>query len=172
MGQTVQSDSFYVGGDVTETLESSSATRIKIWRGAIDMIKDYPMWGVGYGAFPAFVPKYTSGAVGQMDAHNSYLLIAAEMGIPTLLVFLVVLAMIMYYTRWLYHHAQDRALKAMALGFLAGLSALSVANMFGSRMDAQEIAGYFWILAGLVMRGIIIEKSSRVGGFAGSRVNR
>jgi putative inorganic carbon (HCO3(-)) transporter len=145
-------------GDVPENLEASSATRLRIWRGAIHMIQDHPLFGVGYGAFPHYIGRYTQGVIGEMDAHNSYLLIAAEMGIPTLLVFLLVLAVAWHYTYWLYRHAQDRTIQAMALGFLAGLAGLLMANLFGSRMDAQEISGYFWILCGLMMRGVLMER--------------
>ena len=158
LGMTVVERPVSLEQDVTETLEASAATRIEIWRGAVKMIRDYPLWGVGYGAFPAYIGGYTGGKAIQRDAHNSYLLIAAEMGLPTLLVFLLVLAMVAHYTRWLYRHTADRFLKATALGFLAGLYALVVANMFGSRMDAQEVTGYFWMLAGVVMRAVLLEK--------------
>ena len=161
MGQTIAgaTPAYLEAAPMTEGLEASSATRLKIWQGAINMIKDHPLWGVGYGAFPHVLPRYTEDAVGEMDAHNSYLLIAGEMGIPTLLVFLLVLAMIMYYTRWLYRNTDDLTLKSVALGFLAGLCGLLVANMFGSRMDSQEASGYFWILCGLIMRGVLMERA-------------
>jgi O-antigen ligase len=163
MGQTVQATSPFVEADVTESLEASSATRIRIWRGAVQMIRENPLWGVGYGTFPGHIPRYTQGAIGHMDAHNSYLLIAAEMGIPTLLVFLFVLLMAVYYTYWLYRRTEDRAMKAIALGFLAGLGGLSVANLFGSRMDSQQVSSYFWILAGLIMRAVIMEREQLRG---------
>lgn len=141
-----------------QNLEASSSIRIRIWKGAIQMIKEHPVWGVGYGAFPNFISRYTQGTIGEMDAHNSYLLIGAEMGIPTLLVFLIMLLTVMYYTFWLYRHATDLSTQAIALGFLAGLAGLMVANMFGSRMDSQEAAGYFYVLCGLIMRGVVIER--------------
>ena len=120
------------------------------------------MWGIGYGAFPTFIPRYTEGQIGEMDAHNSYLLIAAEMGIPTLLVFLLILVMAWAYSFWLYHHTTDLSIKAIALGVMAGLVGLVVANMFGSRMDDQAVSSYFWILCGLIMRGVLIERRERL----------
>ena len=131
-----------------------------IWRGAVQMIKEHPLWGVGYGAFPRFIRHYTEGKTGRIDAHNSYLLIAGEMGIPTLLVFLIVLFGIWRHTFWLYRHTNDKFFKAMALGFLGGLGGLLVANLFGSRMDAQHVTGYFWALAGLMMRARLIERGA------------
>ncbi|MBI4355950.1 MAG: O-antigen ligase family protein [Candidatus Omnitrophica bacterium] len=162
LGQTVQGGEYALQqDDLAQNLESSAASRIVIWRGAWQMIREHPWRGVGYGAFPRFIPHYTVGRIGEMDAHNSYLLIAAEMGLPTLAVFLLVLVMVWHYTCWLYRHAQDPALRAIALGFLAGLAGLVVANLFGSRMDAQEVTGYFWVLCGLVMRGVLMERQAR-----------
>lgn len=159
LGQTVVNQAaLHEGADLTQTLEMSSALRIHIWRGAAQMIKDYPLWGVGYGAFPRYISSYTQGVIGYMDAHNSYLLIGAEMGIPTLVIFLLLLFMAMWYTYWLYRHTNDLSVQAIALGFLAGLFGLLVANMFGSRMDSQEAAGYFWVLSGLIMRGVLLER--------------
>lgn len=162
MGMTIeQKHAGLVDVGVEQNLESSAATRIIIWRGAAQMIKENPWWGVGYGAFPRFLPHYTEGRVGTMDAHNSYLLIAAEMGIPTLIVFLLILMTVIYYTRWLYLRTGDPFLKALALGFLAGLIGLVVTNFFGSRIDSQETAGFFWILCGLIMRAVLMERRGK-----------
>src|SRR3989338_5322673 len=112
MGRTVQENRLtYEDSDLTQNLEASAASRVEIWKGAIKIIKEHPWWGVGYDTFPHFILNYTQGKVGYMDAHNSYLLIAAEMGIPTLIVFLFVLGGVCYYTYWLYRHTQDRAIK-------------------------------------------------------------
>ncbi len=144
----------------TDTLDASASNRLLIWQGAFRMIGENPVWGVGYGRFPYSISYYAPPGVEWMDAHNSYLLIAAEMGIPTLIVFLLILLTALYYTHWLYRRTKDPALKALALGFLAGLCGMLVTNMFGSRMDDQAVASYFWILCGLVMRGVLMERSA------------
>jgi len=169
MGQTITNRISSDTTELAESLESSAANRVIIWKGALHMIQDHPWWGVGYGAFPQWISAYTGGKEVQRDAHNSYLLIAAEMGIPTLLVFLLVLVVAGYYTWWLYRHTQDKFFQATALGFLAGLCALLVANMFGSRMDAQEATGYFWILCGLIMRAVLMERQAQKAA-AGQRI--
>ena len=163
MGMTVEhptSSMTLPGEDITETLEASAAQRIEIWRNGLQMIKDNPWWGVGYGAFPFFVHQYSQGQIGYRDAHNSYLLIAAEMGVPTLLIFLLTLVTAFYYTYWLYRHTEDETHKAIALGFLAGLGGLLVVNMFGSRMDDQAVSSYFWMLCGLIIRAVLMEREA------------
>lgn len=156
MNMTVRpgSPSVLAQEDMTQNLEASSSTRVVIWRGALDLIRDHPWGGVGFAAFPQFIPHYTQGKVGYMDAHNGFLLLAAEMGIPILLVWLFTLCLIVYYASWLYGHTADGVLKAAALGVLAGVIGLVVSNCFSTTMDtSEEVVGYFWILAALMVRG-------------------
>ena len=67
--------------------ETSFQTRLKIWQGTVDMIRSYPLTGVGIGdfiwAFPRFRPEGLN--VQANAAHNDYLQIAAETGIAGLL---------------------------------------------------------------------------------------
>ncbi|MBI4436483.1 MAG: O-antigen ligase family protein [Candidatus Omnitrophica bacterium] len=149
----------YEGEEVV--LEGSSRGRLIIWKGALKIIADYPFWGTGYGTFGAVIPFYAPELRGRrMDAHNSYIIIAAEMGIPALLIFLWVLSLIIWKTYRLYKTAKDPFLKATALGFLAGLFGVLMANMFGSRLHHEEISGYFWILSALMLRGLLFETST------------
>lgn len=144
---------------LVNSLDASSYNRLQIWKGAVKMIASKPVTGVGYGAFPYLIGYFAPGHT-YRDAHNSYLIIAAEMGVPTLLVFLWILGIVFWKTRWLYRHAQDRYFKALALGWLGGLGGLLVANMFGSRLHSEEISSYFWILCGLILRAIALERQA------------
>ena len=157
----------YKGEDVP--LEGSAQGRIAVWKGAFRIIANFPLWGTGYGTFGAVVPFYAPELRGsRLDAHNSYLVIAAEMGLPALFIFLWVLFLVIWKTYRLYKTAKDPFIKATALGFLAGLFALLMANMFGSRLHHEEISGYFWVLTALMVRGLLLEQGpvpqrSRVG---------
>ncbi|MFT7538865.1 MAG: hypothetical protein ACI9F2_001016, partial [Lysobacterales bacterium] len=77
---------------------------------------------------------------------------AAEMGIPAMVLFLIIVLVCIKENLWLYKNTEDKFFKAVALGFLGGIFALLMSNMFGSRMGALEISGYFWALAGMTMR--------------------
>ncbi len=159
MGQTLENKSTIVdsGGVKEADLDTSAQSRIEVWRGAINMIKESPIFGVGYGLFPEMIKYYWSGGT-EIDAHNTYLIIAAEMGIPALLVFLLIVLMTLGQTHSLYKTTQDPFAKALALGFMGGICGLLVSNLFGSRLDSQEVSSYFWILAALVMRLKILDK--------------
>ncbi len=150
MSQTIEHKTYVDTSLTEESLESSSKTRVEIWRAGLEMIKEHPFFGVGYGLFGYMLQRYWEG--GARDAHNTYLIIAAEMGIPALIVFLWIVFLVFLNTRRLYITTKDPFSKAVALGFLGGLFGLLMSNMFGSRLDSQAVASYFWILAAAVYR--------------------
>ena len=141
----------YIEEPLEDTLEKSAADRIIIWRGAMNMIKTHPILGIGYGSFPYFIMQYSK-IEAERDAHNTYLRIAAEMGIPALLIFLILILLIFINTFWVFRHTSDKFFKGCSLGFLGGIIGLVVSCMFGSRMNSLEIAGQFWIIAALMQR--------------------
>ena len=145
----------YIEQPVEDTLEKSASDRIIIWKGAINMIKAHPVLGIGYGSFPYFIMEYSEIEV-ERDAHNTYLRIAAEMGIPALIIFITMLILIFINTLWVFKNTNDNFFKGCSLGFLGGIVGLAVSCMFGSRMNSLEIAGQFWIIAALMQRLKII----------------
>ena len=62
---------------------------------------------------------------------------------------------------WLTRHASDPIIQAMAIGFLGGLAGLIVANCFTVCVEAPEVVGYFWILAGLIVRAVWLERTKQ-----------
>ncbi|MGH9477021.1 MAG: O-antigen ligase family protein, partial [Terriglobales bacterium] len=70
----------------------STDTRLALWQAGLHMIESHPLTGIGLGQFKAEVEDY---AVGHKDldhiAHNSYLALAAEMGLPALVAYLLIL---------------------------------------------------------------------------------
>ena len=140
-----------------QSLEGSSRTRLEIWRGAIGIIRDYPLWGAGFETFNRLISRYTPQRL-YIDAHNTYLLVAAEMGLPALGVFLIILLLILAHAASLARRSKDRLIQALGLGVAAGTSALLVSNLFGSRMNAEDLISYFWLLAGLVVGAKVLVK--------------
>jgi O-antigen ligase len=148
---------------VEGALDKSSAMRLLIWKAAGEIVQRHPWVGVGFGEFKNAIGFY-SDEVKQIDAHNAYIIMAAELGIPALCFFILILGMLMWVTAQVYTHHPDPFIKATALGFLGGLSGLLMANMFGSRLNSVEVAGYFWILAGLMARAhawVVAERKAK-----------
>ncbi len=83
---------------------------------ALEVIWDHPILGVGIGQFPSVAEHYTHGLVAKI-AHNTYLQIAAEMGLPGVLVHLW-LAAVMMRVAW---GVATRATTPMVRGFGGGM---------------------------------------------------
>ncbi len=142
----------YGGTDLEKQVDTSSGKRLLIWEGARKMIAEYPVFGVGLGQFQANIAEYAP--VGHMDAHNAYILTAAELGIPMLIGFIAMFLMLWWTTYEVYRKHTDFFIKSTALGCFGGFTGLALANVFGSRLNSSEVAGYFWILAALMARAL------------------
>ena len=160
INRTIESKNSY-GANFEEVIDKSSSSRLVIWRGALEMIMDDPIFGVGYGEFATNLPRYVP-EMGPKDAHNTYLLIAAEMGIPALIVFMCIWGIVFIKSFWLYKKTEDKFFKAFALGMLGGIMGMLATNMFGSRLNASGITSYYWILSGIVMRSCLLKKKGEI----------
>jgi putative inorganic carbon (HCO3(-)) transporter len=59
------------------------------WKAALRMIADHPLVGIGPGSFEAVVTRYEDpDAVFENLAHNTYLELGAELGIPVMLIYI------------------------------------------------------------------------------------
>ncbi|MFH0910504.1 MAG: O-antigen ligase family protein [Planctomycetota bacterium] len=132
-------------------LDPSAARRLEIWKRALPHVGRNPVFGIGYGTF---------GGVMRGDAHNGFILICTEMGIPALLIYLLVLWRFALGARYLYRHARSPLLRWLGHGFLACTLAVVVANQFGSRLNSQELSSLFWILGGITL---MVEREMRRG---------
>ena len=149
--------------DLEESLDTSSAVRLQVWQAAGLMIKDNPVFGVGLGRFPFQVMNYSK-SERFIDAHNAYIIAAAEFGIPGLIFFIMLLLVVYRITVVVYYKHPDPFIKATALGFLGGLSGLFMANMFGSRLNTTEVSGYFWVLTALMARAYLwVKEGAKTG---------
>lgn len=152
VGGVILSDSWFWDRMMTiftsaESRDESASTRITIWSAAWEMIKANPQ-GVGIGHFEVEIGKYAGPGVQHRDAHNTFVLCAAEVGFPGLLAFVATLA-----TAWgTLGHLNRRVRREMGshdlfeLLIFANRLALLVyviSGMFVSRLYTEG----FWVLA-------------------------
>lgn len=108
--------------------------RTAYWFGGLKMIRDYPLTGVGLGNFGV---RYDGGYYtapflkSQVHAHNYYIHIAAETGLPGLLAYLLLIGGVLA-TGW---QASKRArtdgfARALAIGGTGVVVAVAVHNVF------------------------------------------
>jgi len=121
------------------------------WTAGLRMVRQHPLGGVGLGNFKFVVSRYAGPDGGPEGiAHSSYIEIAAEMGLPALLVFLALL----YWTyrtlereRRLTLRSGPRLAHQAAVGMQAGLVGYAVSILFVS----GQYQKLFWLLAFLSM---------------------
>lgn len=85
---------------ISDLNEASNLGRLEIWRDSMASVKNHPMLGVGLGNFISVIGEDTSAVKKGASAHNLYLDIAAEIGIPGLLILLLIFVDILW-TSWL-----------------------------------------------------------------------
>ena len=127
--------------------ESSGAPyRFDLWRSALGIFQDHPLFGVGLANSYFYVPSY--GYIPDLAVvHNAFLDVAADMGLAGLLPYLAVWGLALFQleqarraaTRQGHHEQGD-----MALALQAGLVALLATSLTGSRWTSKQ----FWMLLG------------------------
>jgi putative inorganic carbon (hco3(-)) transporter len=124
----------------TGQLESSAQNRVDVWQEGFEVVKSHPIFGVGYDKFASVVAMH-------IEPHNAYLKIAAEQGVPALLVFLFLLCVAL----WNSMGARDPFEKEISVAFSACWVAFILVNMFGNRYFREGLICYFWMFAGIVV---------------------
>jgi O-antigen ligase len=134
--------------------DRSVSHRFILWGAAMRIIRDYPLTGVGLGRFGYYVDRYAEVPLRPQDprdVHNAYLLIATELGIPALLVFLGVLATFLGNALLLFLRRRNAFDRLVAVSTLGAVVALSCTFMLGSRLADENYIAYFWTLAAMVI---------------------
>jgi putative inorganic carbon (HCO3(-)) transporter len=130
------------------------AFRQQVWRIASWMIADFPFTGVGMGTFnDVAVRLYPFSDVPDPGAHNLFLQVGVDLGIPGLIAFtsILLLALYMSFSSITYSTAQeDHALRALSVGLLAGITALLFHGLVEITVWGTRVSFLPWLIIGLV----------------------
>ena len=139
----------------TETIaqadpEGSAAQRFELLKTALTITRDHPLMGIGLGGYSVANAAYRPD-IGYRDAHNTYLRMAAELGLPGLSFFLVMVGAV-----W---KAMSRARRSIAeaspsiavglRNLQLGLLGFLVAGLFGS----YGWQGFFHVFLAIMWSG-------------------
>jgi O-antigen ligase len=133
-------------GEAESGAGGSTRERVELARAGIRMIEAHPIFGVGLGQFQPSEFHYNAVLEDYKVAHNTYVQLGAEGGIPTLALYLAILAMTLVTCRSaqkLPGVPEDSA--ALALSLEIGLIGIMVAEFF---LTAQYIKGV-WVFISL-----------------------
>ncbi len=111
--------------------EGSAEQRFEIQKVGWQIFLDNPVFGVGLGAYPLENARY-SPALGERDTHNTYLNLAAEVGLPGLALWCILVWSVLVYAYRRRRLAAPGALATQQAWLERALWAYLVAGMFGS----------------------------------------
>jgi putative inorganic carbon (hco3(-)) transporter len=134
---------------IVDADDNSAQTRVALWRGSANMVKDYP-FGAGGRGFQALSPRYVPEIKDENDgegrsSHNTYIQVAADWGIQGLALFLALIG----YTFFLLHQirrgrASPDLIYFVSLGIQVGLIGTLTAGFFTVRFYGESI---YWMCA-------------------------
>ncbi len=111
--------------------EGSAAGRFEIQKVGWQIFLDHPVFGVGVGAYPRANARYAP-ELGRVDTHNTYLNVAAELGLPGLVLWCALVLSVLRYAYRSRRLAAPGELATQQAWIERALGAYLVAGMFGS----------------------------------------
>ena len=147
-------------------LEDYGAARVRIPLAevALNIIRHHPWLGIGLGNYTMAAPDYDLTPEGiayefPRPVHNEFLLIAAEQGLPALLLFLVILLYVAVQLFRLSQSRTDPVLPYLAIGLLGTLLAWCVSRMLD--YNYVLLGDPFWLLAGLSLAMVQVSRQEQ-----------
>lgn len=123
------------------------ATQMRIgeWTDSLNLISRYPVFGIGFTGTPTN-DVYT-------DVANMYLIMANQIGITGVILFLFAMGSVFWYgwRAWQYSH-DDEDYDAIHLGYHVALSTAlvnAIADLYFFRLDFQASITLFWMVVAL-----------------------
>jgi hypothetical protein len=144
----------------THSDQESVEKRTTLWMSGYRMIESHPLTGVGLGNFRAVALDYQqANEQVQLVAHNSYIEIAAEMGLPALLVFVMLLVSSVQSLQTFRKTLPDSDfLHSAALGIQAAIIGCGLAIFFSSGQYQKTV--WLMLLLSMVLPTLGTQKVS------------
>jgi hypothetical protein len=137
------------------TQQDSLAVRKNLNAAALEMIQQYPIFGVGWDNFAERAPAFGVGFSWQQEgaihkAHNLYLAFASEAGLPGLVIFLGLLLMV-FHVAWNTLQMNDPWSETLTIGILGSFVAVLVHGLVAWGLVTYSVFPLFWVLMGLLV---------------------
>lgn len=133
--------------------------RRDLWQTTLQIIKDHPLLGTGFGAYQVVYPRYdqSSGLLRVEQAHNDYLQLLTDTGLLGGLVMLA-FVILLFACGMAALQTQDLVQRAISLGALAGCFGLAVHSFVDFNLQVTTNAQVFLALAALATTKSVAEE--------------
>ncbi len=149
--------------DTINLAEPSAQGHWTRWQQSVEAMWEAPL-GLGLGSVGPVARRFVDSEA--LINESWYFQIATEMGIPTGLLFALVMVLLVWQSLLIWPRVRDRFLRATVLGFAGAAIALSVTALFLHTWSYDAAAFPFWLLAGLLIQ---LPERLRVPGWLPSR---
>jgi len=141
---------------MVKTSGGSTSVRLNLWAEGLNIVKDYPLTGCGLNAYSQVGKRYKKSQEGGGYPHNSYIQMAAEIGLLGLFAFLWVLYNffrmgVMYF---------KKTKNYLVLGLLSGILAFLIHAFFDTHLYSLQLVVLFWFMLGLSVSIMKLEDNS------------
>ncbi len=138
-----------VGQEYTVKNES----RLSIWQGTGTLIRNHPWLGAGLGTFPVAYTEVQSTFLTQFvnHAHNDYLEIASDLGIPAAMCLFVSILFILVRALRDFSRGESRFERAVALGCAGSIVAILLHSLTDFNLHIPANALVFSVILGIAM---------------------
>jgi O-antigen ligase len=137
-------------------IEAESQGRLLIWKDMLNMIRDFPLFGTGFGTFSHVYPLYKQfmeKALVFSYAHNDYLQLLAETGVVGFLILITALIIFLVSSfKSLGRFSQEENYFSffLVLGGLTGIVSLLIHSLADFNLHIPSNALYFALIIGFV----------------------
>lgn len=158
--RTIYHESFDEHMEATYNMQDlSSMERFYRWIAAVNMAKENPVTGSGPNSFYPLYKSYTvnefttyvSNNPEKSTAHNYFLLLLTEQGVPGMLLFAALYITMLLTAQGVYLRSKDAFEKGMMLLVGAVLAMIGVLIFLSDLIETDKIGSVFYICAGLLV---------------------
>lgn len=123
------------------------------WQAALNMIKTHPLVGVGTNTFSLNYVKFRIAGDNFTGwyAHNSYLHMAAEIGLTGVLIFLSMIVAVFKKAGGLFSSKENNLFESLRIGLYIGLAAYLAAALQDSILQSSNLTVLFWLLVSFLL---------------------
>ena len=138
---------------IANPTDTSSMMRLALWESTWAMILDHPLFGIGWGAYFLVYPNYDFFMLNDtkiFHAHNMYLNIAAEVGIPGFLAFMYIFYGHAKMALHLCQQSRDPYISGLMLGAVAAIFGLVISGFTDYILFNIQMSMLFWFINALI----------------------
>lgn len=147
-----------------EKKEQSLVERFVLWDRAINVVKARPWLGTGINTYVKSYHEFDeekSWRVQNYYAHNSYLQLAAERGLPALVFFLLFVSSFFVRAFRVLRSDEGPDLRAFLTGWTSGLVVFLVFSLADTCWESLQMGMFFWFFLGLGASALTITSKGR-----------